>query len=117
RDQLFGPVGTRYADYARDIHASGEHLLTIINDLLDLSKLEVGKYELHETTVALPAVIEDCVRLVRGRAAAAGAPIAVQLAPALPRLRGDARMLKQILINLLSNAVKFTSADGHIAVE
>jgi two-component system, cell cycle sensor histidine kinase PleC len=117
REQLFGPIGVpRYAEYARDIHNSGEHLLQIINDLLDLSKLEAGKVELHEEALSLPRTVEDCLRLVRGRASGAGVALAVAVPETLPALRADARLLKQILINLLSNAVKFTPARGRVSV-
>jgi two-component system cell cycle sensor histidine kinase PleC len=117
RDQLFGAIGeARYAEYARDIHSSGQHLLQIINDLLDLSKLEAGKLELHEDEVAVPRLIEDCIRLVRGRAENGGLKLRVRVAAGLPQLRADARLLKQIVINLLSNATKFTPAGGVVTV-
>jgi two-component system, cell cycle sensor histidine kinase PleC len=117
RDQLFGPIGTaQYADYANDINTSGQHLLQIINDLLDLSKLEAGKIELSEEELSLASVIEDCLRLVRGRAGNVGVALKVVLPPELPGLRADGRLLKQILINLLSNAVKFTPPAGTITV-
>jgi two-component system, cell cycle sensor histidine kinase PleC len=117
RDQLLGPVGTaRYIDYARDIHGSGQHLLGIINDLLDLSKLEAGKLELHEETLAVGRVLEDCRRLLRGRAEEAGIAVSVELAEPGLMLRADERLLKQILINLLSNAVKFTPRRGRVVL-
>ena len=115
--EMFGPVGTpRYLEYARDIHASGEHLLDLINDVLDLAKLEAGKLDLHETTVSLPDAIERCMALVRGRAGKAGVALAVELPPTPPGLRADARALKQILLNLLTNAVKFTPAGGKVTL-
>ena len=115
--EMFGPVGApRYLDYARDIHASGEHLLDLINDVLDLAKLEAGKLDLNETTVSLPDAIERCVALVRGRAERAGVALAVELPPAPPGLKADLRALKQILLNLLTNAVKFTPAGGKVTL-
>jgi PAS domain S-box-containing protein len=115
--EVFGPVGTRrYAEYATDIWSSGTHLLQIINDLLDLSKLDAGKLELHETEVSLPRLVETGVRLVRERAVSAGVAIDVELSAELPTVRADERVLKQILINLLSNSVKFTPRGGRISV-
>ena len=115
--QLFGPVGTpRYADYARDIWNSGTHLLQIINDLLDLSKLDAGKQELHESAVSLLQVIEESLRLVRERAVSAAIDVRIELVEGMPNLRADERMLKQILINLLSNSIKFTPRGGRISI-
>jgi two-component system cell cycle sensor histidine kinase PleC len=115
--EMMGPVGTpRYAGYAGDIRDSARHLLQIINDLLDLSKLEAGKQELHEEVLALPGLVEDSLRLVRERAASSGIELRVELAGDLPGLRADERMLKQILINLLTNAVKFTPRGGRVTV-
>ena len=106
---MFGPVGEpRYAEYARDIQRSGQHLLRIINDLLDLSKVEAGKQQLRESEIGLAEVIDSSVRLVQPRVKAAGLTLAVEVPAGLPALHADARLLKQILINLLSNAVKFT---------
>jgi PAS domain S-box-containing protein len=115
--ELFGPVGNRqYAEYARDVRSSGEHLLQIINDLLDLSKLEAGKQDLHETEIGLPELVEASLRLIGERATAADVAIAVELPAGLPIVFADERLLKQILVNLLSNAVKFTPRGGRIAV-
>ncbi len=115
--QLFGPLGVRrYAEYAKDIHDSGQHLLSLINDVLDISKIEVNKIELAEETIDVPAVIESCQRLMRDRATAAGVVIAVEIPAALPPVRGDDRRLKQILLNLVSNAVKFTPAGGRVEI-
>jgi two-component system cell cycle sensor histidine kinase PleC len=117
RDQMLGPIGTqKYVEYAEDIHRSSEHLKQIINDLLDLSKIEAGKMELRETAVSLPALISDCVRLVRGRAATARVRLRVEARDSLPELRGDQRLLKQILLNLLSNAVTFTPQRGTVTI-
>jgi two-component system, cell cycle sensor histidine kinase PleC len=115
--EVFGPIGTpRYADYATDIWNSGTHLLQIINDLLDLSKLDAGKLELHETEVSLPRLVEDSIQLLRERAASADVAFCIELSADLPIVRADERLLKQILINLLSNSVKFTPHGGWVSV-
>jgi signal transduction histidine kinase len=115
--QVFGPVGDkRYHDYARDIHDSGRHLLNLINDVLDVSKVEFGKVELAEEIVEFPVVVNSCVRLMHERAQAAGVAVAIELPADLPAIRADGRRLKQILINLLSNAVKFTPSGGCITL-
>ncbi len=115
--EMFGPIGkVRYKEYARDIHASGVHLLSIINDILDLSKIEAGKFDLHESELDLSAVVAACVTLVRERAREGKLALRTELAAALPPLRADERAVKQILINLLSNAVKFTPAGGAVTV-
>jgi len=118
QSRAFGPLGSdRYAEYNANIHNSGKHLLDIINDVLDLSKVEVGAYILQETEIALPALIESACRLAAPRAAAKGIALEAQLAPRLPTLLADESALKQILLNLLSNAVKFTPSEGRIVVE
>jgi signal transduction histidine kinase len=115
--QIFGPLNdARYADYARDIRDSGLHLLTLINDVLDIAKVEFGKVELLDESVDIVAVIESCLRLVRERAQTAGVQLTQALPPNLPYLLGDGRRLKQILLNLLSNSVKFTPSGGSITV-
>jgi len=115
--QIFGALGDeRYRDYAGDIRDSGLHLLNLINDVLDVSKIEFGKVELAEETVEIRAVVDSCIRLMRERAHAAGVQLVIALEPDLPTLRADSRRLKQILINLLSNAVKFTPAGGRITL-
>ncbi len=117
RDGLFGPLGTpRYTDYAKDIHASGVHLLSIINDILDLAKIDAGKLELHESNIAIPELIEAVLPLVRGRAEAGELALGVTLADNLPQLCGDPRAVKQILINLVSNAIKFTEPGGRVTL-
>ena len=117
KGEVFGPIGTRrYAEYATDIWSSGTHLLEIINDLLDLSKLDAGKLELHEEEVSLPGLVESSVRLVRERAFAAGVAIDTELSAEPPNLRADERILKQVLLNLLSNSIKFTPRGGRISV-
>ena len=117
KDEMFGPVGqNKYADYARDIHSSGRHLLELINDILDLSKLEAGKLELHESDIVVRTIAEECLMLVRDRAEKIGIVLTSDIAPGLPRLRCDARAVKQVLLNFLSNAVKFTPAGGEVTL-
>jgi len=113
----FGPLGNaRYEAYARDINASGQHLLGIINDILDMAKVEAGKIELHETRLDLGEAIRSSVRLVSPRASEGRLTIDVLDEPGLPLLYGDERLIRQIFINLLSNAAKFTPAGGRITV-
>ncbi len=115
KDEMFGPAGTpRYADYARDIHASGRHLLDLINDILDLSKLEAGKHELREDSVKLGETVAEVLALMRDPAEKAGVTLASEIETGLPELRCDARALKQVLLNFLSNAMKFTPAGGTV---
>ncbi len=115
--EIHGPLGQeRYRGYIKDIYDSGTHLLDLINDILDLSKAAAGKIELKEEVLDPRDSIEAACRLVRPRAERADLTLAMSLPSALPRLRADRRMFKQILLNLLSNAVKFTPARGHIEV-
>ncbi|MBM3485764.1 MAG: PAS domain S-box protein [Alphaproteobacteria bacterium] len=105
----------QYIEYARDIHVSGQHLLEVINDILDLSKLEAGKMELHEQVLDLGELVQAALRLVHERAAHHGVALDVEARPTL-MVRGDQRILKQALLNLLSNAIKFTPRGGHVTV-
>ena len=117
KDQLFGPMGNqRYSEYAIDIHDSGTHLLSLINDILDLSKIEAGKFELHEEPLDLERVTKSCFRIMRDRAEEAGVLLEHRFPAQLPRLKADPRAVKQILLNLLSNAVKFTDPGGRVLV-
>jgi PAS domain S-box-containing protein len=117
KDQMFGPVGqSKYADYAKDIHSSGRHLLAVINDILDLSKLEAGKLELRESEVSLNRVAEECMTLVRDRAGKNNVRLVGEFDPLAPPLLCDERALKQVLLNFLSNAVKFTPAGGQVTL-
>jgi signal transduction histidine kinase len=104
---------TKYAGY---IHESGRHLLAIINDLLDLSRVDAGKLKMYESEVDLAEVANSCLRLVRSRAGQAGIELAVKLDGELPRLYADKRLLKQILLNLLSNSIKFTPESGRVTL-
>ncbi|MCH9052728.1 MAG: PAS-domain containing protein, partial [Proteobacteria bacterium] len=116
--ELFGPVGTaRYRDYAKDVHDSGQYLLKLINDILDISKIEAGKLELDEADIDVAEVIPSCLRLVRELAKNGGVRLVTEIPEELPALHFDERKLKQILINLLSNAVKFTPAGGTVTIK
>jgi PAS domain S-box-containing protein len=115
--EALGPVGTpRYREYAKDINSSGTHLLGLINDVLDVSKIEAGKYKLSEETVEIGDIVESSRRLVSARAEQAGHELIVDLPESLPLLLADPRTLKQVLLNLLSNAVKFTPDGGRISL-
>ncbi len=106
----------KHREYLRDIHGSGEHLLSLINDILDVSAIEVGKINLKEEPVALDAVLESSLRMVAPRAQAGGVAVSSALPPHLPELVVDARRLKQVLVNLIGNAVKFTPSGGRVRV-
>jgi signal transduction histidine kinase len=113
--ELLGAMGNpQYQGYVGDIHASAQHLLGVINDILDVSKIEAGKAELVETEIDLAQVFDSVYRLIRERAARAELNLVVDDAKMLPYLHGDEQKLKQIVINLLSNAVKFTPAGGRV---
>jgi len=115
--ELFGPLGhMRYRDYAHDIHHSGVHLLSVINDILDLSRIDAGDKRLDEEDVDIRKLIGQSLKMIRPQALAAGVELSAEIDSALPVLRADPRRLKQALINLLGNAVKFTPAKGTIAV-
>ncbi len=113
---MFGPLGSaKYVEYAHDIHSSGQHLLELINDILDLSKIEAGRMTLEKQPTDLATVIEESLRLVSGRAEIASVKV-LNEASALPHIEADKRAIKQVLLNLLSNAIKFTPAGGIIRV-
>ncbi len=117
KNEMMGPIGSeRYRGYANDIHGSGRHLLQLINDVLDISKIEAGKAELRDERVDLGLVIDECAALIAPQASANALSITVEVSNELPNLRGDTRAMKQILLNLLSNAVKFTPARGKVAL-
>jgi signal transduction histidine kinase len=115
RFEQLGAMGQpRYREYATDINLSGQHLLAIINDILDMAKIEAGKFELQDESISLSDLFDSCLRLFRERADQAGLTIATNIEDRLPLLRGDSRALRQILINLISNALKFTNPGGSI---
>jgi len=115
-EQMFGDVNDKQHEYLLDIHSSGHHLLSLINDILDLSKIEAGRMELELTSFNLPMLLDNTTTLVRERALRQGLTLALDVAPELGDWVADARKLKQVVINLLSNAVKFTPAGGRITL-
>jgi two-component system cell cycle sensor histidine kinase PleC len=115
--EMFGPLGDqRYKGYAGDILKSGQHLLSLINDILDMAKIEAGKLSLHYDTLSLRELCDDAVRLMRGKIAECGLTISVDSPADLPDIEADHRGVKQVLLNLISNAVKFTPEGGAILV-
>ncbi|MCH8095536.1 MAG: PAS-domain containing protein [Proteobacteria bacterium] len=113
-----GPVGNpKFLEYADDINDSGRHLLSLINDILDLSKIEIGKIELREETIDVASVLRSCLILVKERADDKDLKLTCEIPDDLPLLRADGRKLKQIVINLLSNAVKFTDPGGEVTLK
>jgi two-component system cell cycle sensor histidine kinase PleC len=116
--EVLGPVGNeRYKDYVGDIHTSGQHLLNLINEILDLSRIEAGRYELNEEPVNLVHIVEECQRLMQLKAAAKNITFTESYVRSLARLWADDRAVRQIALNLLSNAVKFTPSGGEIAIK
>ena len=115
-EKMFGELNAKQEDYLKDIHSSGRHLLSLINDILDLSKVEAGRMELELATFSLPAAIDNALTLVKERAGRHGIALECAIDPALGDIHADERKFKQILVNLLSNAVKFTPAGGCVTV-
>lgn len=116
RDAMIGPVDARYREYGGYIHDSGRHLQTIINDILDISKIENGRLELRDEIVSIGETAEACRRTLATMAAAAGVSLSLDISSALPCIRSDQVRFQQILLNLMSNAVKFTPAGGRVSV-
>ncbi len=115
KSEVFGSHAVPlYREYAGDIHNSGVHLLNLINEILDLSRIEAGRYELHEEPIALAHIVEDCNHLLKLRAKTRGITVHQVFEPDLPRLWADERAMRQICLNLLSNAIKFTPQGGEI---
>ncbi len=115
--ECFGPVGSqRYKEYAGDIHSSGAHLLSLINDLLDVAKIEAGKMEIAPHPLDARRTFDIALKLIGAKARERQQTLAIEIDPACPPLHADERALKQILINLVSNAVKFTPEGGRITV-
>ena len=115
-ERLFGELNEKQDDYLKDIHSSGRHLLSLINDILDLSKVEAGRMELDLTTFDLPSAISNAMTLIRERAQRHAIALALDADPALGEAVADERKFKQILLNLLTNAVKFTPDGGRVEV-
>ena len=115
--ERFGPIGNaRYKGYVEDIHQSGLYALSLLNDLLDISKIEAGKFELDFTAVEVPELVEDCVNSLQPLAKRSRIVLRTSLAEKLPCIVADPRRLKQILLNLLTNAIKFTKEGGQVIV-
>jgi signal transduction histidine kinase len=115
RLELLGPLGhARYREYINDIHQSGQHLLGLIDDVLDMSRIEAGRFELHEEAVALAGVSAEALALVRPIADKSGVSLVGGDFSALPLLHADERAVKQMLVNLLANGIKFTLSGGEV---
>jgi len=115
-ERMFGELNEKQAEYLKDIYASGQHLLSLINDILDLSKIEAGRMELEVTDFDLPSAIDNALILVRERASRHGIGLGSAIDARVGLIRGDERKVKQVLLNLLSNALKFTPEGGRIDV-
>jgi signal transduction histidine kinase/putative component of toxin-antitoxin plasmid stabilization module len=115
-ERMFGDINEKQADYLKDIHESGKHLLSLINDILDLSKIEAGRMDLEISTFDLPSALSNAMTLVRERAQRHGIELTLDVDENLGAFRADERKFKQIVLNLLSNAVKFTPDGGRVSV-
>ena len=113
---MFGELNEKQDEYLKDIYASGQHLLSLINDILDLSKIEAGRMELEPTDLDLPAAIDNALTLVRERAGRRGITLGRVIDERVGMIRADERKVKQVVLNLLSNALKFTPEGGRIDV-
>lgn len=117
KDEILGPHQiAAYKEYSGDIHRSGEHLLNLINEILDLSRIEAGRYELSEEAVSLPGAVEDCHHLLKLRADQRGVSIDENFERDLPKIWADERAVRQIVLNLLTNAIKFTPNGGQVVL-
>ncbi len=118
KNEVFGEHGVPlYKEYANDIHSSGEHLLNVINEILDLSRVEAGRYELQEEVVDFAGVVDDCVHMLEMRAHNRSLTVKATFESGLPRIWADERALRQVALNVLSNAIKFTPAGGEVQVK
>ncbi len=115
-ERMFGELNEKQEEYLKDIHASGQHLLSLINDILDLSKIEAGRMELELTDFDLPATLDNALTLVRERAGRRGIALVLTVDERLAQIRADERKVRQVVLNLLSNAIKFTPEGGGIDV-
>jgi signal transduction histidine kinase len=116
-ERMFGEMNAKQEEYLKDIHSSGKHLLSLINDILDLSKIEAGRMELELSEFNLPAALTNAMTLVRERAHTHGIALKLKVEPSLGEIQADERKVKQIVLNLLSNAVKFTPDGGRVDVD
>jgi len=118
KDEVLGKMHNKnYRSYAEDIHGSGQHLLNLINEILDLSRIEAGRHELHEEPIYLDDVVEECGTMMKVRAKAKSIALHHTHEPDLARVWADERALRQVVLNLLSNAVKFTPVGGEVRIE
>ena len=118
KGELFGPHSVpAYREYSNDIHTSGQHLLALINEILDLSRIEAGRYELKEESILLASIVEDCNHLLTLRAKKRDIKVSYVAAPDLPRLWADERAVRQVVLNLLTNAIKFTPQGGSVTIK
>ena len=115
-NQYFGPIDDKYREYAEDIQSSGEHLLTLVNEILDLSVIEAGKQSLVKEKLSTMEIVRECAKIVEDKALSNGIDLVTEVPEGLPPLYADKRASKQILLNLLSNAVKFTPEGGKVTV-
>jgi len=116
-DRMFGELNEKQEEYLKDIYASGTHLLSLINDILDLSKIEAGRMELELTEFHLPTALDSALTLVRERAGRRSIALHMSLDERLGEVRADERKIRQVVLNLLSNAIKFTPEGGQIEVQ
>jgi two-component system cell cycle sensor histidine kinase PleC len=118
KNEVFGGhANAAYKEYSSDIHGSGQHLLNLINEILDLSRIEAGRYELNEEALSLAAIVDDCSHMLNLRAKAKGQSIREAIEPDLPKIWGDERAIRQVVLNVLSNAIKFTPQGGEISIK
>jgi two-component system cell cycle sensor histidine kinase PleC len=118
KNEVFGEHSSdNYREYSSDIHSSGQHLLTLINEILDLSRIEAGRYELKEEALELAFIIDDCQHMMSLRSKAKEQNVKAIVDPSLPRIWADERAVRQIVLNILSNAVKFTPPGGNIVIK
>lgn len=118
KNEIFGGhANAAYKEYSADIHGSGQHLLNLINEILDLSRIEAGKYELNEEALSLPSIVDDCQHMLALRAKTKGQSIRALAEPSLPRVWADERAIRQAVLNVLSNAIKFTPQGGEITIK
>ena len=118
KNEIFGAhANAAYKEYSGDIHGSGQHLLNLINEILDLSRIEAGKYELNEEALSLSDIVDDCQHMLALRAKAKGQSVRALAESDLPRVWADERAIRQVVLNVLSNAIKFTPQGGEISIK
>jgi PAS domain S-box-containing protein len=118
REEILGPIVVpKYREYLGDINSSAQHLLLIINDILDIARIEAGRVELKEARIDVKRMIDECTRMLRGRIADAGLQLETSFEQSAPWCIGDERLLRQVLLNLTSNAIKFTPSGGKVSIQ